>query len=93
VLSEGRVLYRGEPRSLIAQARDKVWHIVTSGEKPDAGLVVVSTRQMDTGVEYRVLGSPSGQYHPISVEPSLEDGYIWLMRQERNRAPEASGGG
>ena len=92
VLSEGRVLYRGEPRSLIAQARDKVWHIVTSGEKPNAGLVVVSTRQMDTGVEYRVLGNPSGQYHPIPVEPSLEDGYIWLMHQERNPASEMSGG-
>jgi ABC-2 type transport system ATP-binding protein len=92
VLNEGRVLYRGEPRSLIAQARDKVWHIVTSGEKPNAGLVVVSTRQMDTGVEYRVLGNPSGQYDPIPVEPSLEDGYIWLMHQERNPASEMSGG-
>jgi len=86
VLNEGRVLYRGEPRSLIAQARDKVWRIVTGGEKPDTGLVVVSTRQLDTGVEYRVLGNPSGQYGPIPVEPSLEDGYIWLMRQERNPA-------
>ncbi|MBN1934749.1 MAG: ABC transporter ATP-binding protein [Anaerolineae bacterium] len=85
VLKDGRVLYRGEPRSLIAQARGKVWRIVTGGEKPDAGLVAVSTRQLDTGIEYRVLGDPAAQYNAVPVEPSLEDGYIWLMRQESNR--------
>jgi ABC-type multidrug transport system ATPase subunit len=83
VLNEGRVLYRGDPRNLIAQARDKVWRIVTKEEKPDAGLIVVSTRQLDTGVEYRVLGHPLEQYNPIPVEPSLEDGYIWLMHHRR----------
>ncbi len=81
VLKEGRVLYRGEPRSLIAQAKGKVWRIVTSGEKPDAGLIAVSTRQLDTGVEYRVLGEPAAQYAAVPVEPSLEDGYIWLMHR------------
>lgn len=87
VLNEGRVLYRGEPRALIGLARDQVWRIVTGGEKPDSGLVVVSTRQLDAGVEYRVLGDPPPQYAPIAVEPSLEDGYMWLMHRERNPAP------
>jgi ABC-2 type transport system ATP-binding protein len=83
VLSEGKVLYRGAPRELIARARGRVWRIVTDGEKPDSGLTVVSTRQLDTGVEYRVLGEPTAQYNAMPVEPSLEDGYIWLMRHEQ----------
>jgi ABC-type multidrug transport system ATPase subunit len=83
VLNEGRVLFRGDPRELIAQARDKVWRITTDGEKPDAGLAVVSMRQLDAGVEYRVLGDPSRQYDATPIEPSLEDGYIWLMRQRQ----------
>jgi ABC-type multidrug transport system ATPase subunit len=86
VLYQGKVLYRGAPRELIARARGQVWRIVTDGEKPDSGLTVVSTRQLDMGVEYRVLGeltdystAPASRAEP--VEPSLEDGYIWLMRQ------------
>jgi ABC-2 type transport system ATP-binding protein len=80
VLSEGKVLYRGAPRELIARARGRVWRIVTAGAKPDSGLTVVSTRQLDAGVAYRVLGEPAARYEAEPVEPSLEDGYIWLMR-------------
>jgi len=83
VLDHGRVLYRGSPRDLIAQARGKVWHIMTQGERPDHGLSVVSTLQMQNGVQYRVIGEPGSQYEAVPVEPSLEDSYMWLMRQTR----------
>ena len=89
VLDEGQVFFRGDPRALIAQARGKVWRIITAGEKPDAGLAVVSMRQLDAGVEYRMLGEPPVHYDAAPVEPSLEDGYIWLMRQVRKNASEA----
>jgi ABC-type multidrug transport system ATPase subunit len=81
VLDRGQVLFRDAPRALIAQARGRAWRITTAGEKPDSGLVVVSTRQLDSGIEYRVLGQPMAQYDAVPVEPSLEDGYIWLMRR------------
>ena len=85
VLDGGRVLFRGDPRQLTAQARGKVWRITTTGEKPDAGLIVVSTRQLDAGTEYRVLGETPTGYDATAIEPSLEDGYIWLMRQVQQR--------
>jgi hypothetical protein len=69
---------------MIGQVRGKVWHITTGGERPDDGLVVVSTLQMQYGVQYRVLGEPGGRYEAVPVEPSLEDGYIWLMQQSRD---------
>jgi ABC-2 type transport system ATP-binding protein len=66
---------------LIDRVRGKVWRIVTPGEKPGGGLIVVSTRQLETGVEYRALGEPPAQVRATPVEPGLEDGYIWLMHR------------
>ena len=79
VLHLGQVLFRGSPRELITQVRGLVWTILTKGESPDAELVVVSTMNVQDGVQYRVVGKPSEHYHPAPVEPSLEDGYLWLM--------------
>jgi ABC-2 type transport system ATP-binding protein len=79
VLHQGKVLFRGSPRELISQVRGQTWTILTMGESPDAGLVVVSTMKVQDGVQYRVVGKPSEAYHPVPVDPSLEDGYLWLM--------------
>ncbi len=81
VLDKGRVVFRGAPTDLIAGARGHVWIIVTPDARPDEGLAVVSTLQMQNGVQYRVIGSPDPKYNAQPVEPSLEDGYIWLMRR------------
>ena len=81
VISQGQVCFRGAPGDLIAQARGQVWHIVTSGERPDNSLSVISTLQLQHGVQYRVLGQPASHFDATPVEPSLEDGYMYLMRQ------------
>lgn len=93
VLFKGKVVYRGSPAQLVAAAEGKVW-IITSpdGTKPDQDLVVVSTRQMAHGVQYRVLGDPAVTYAAIPAEPSLEDGYIWLMNQARRSRPDSEPG-
>ncbi|MCL4879326.1 MAG: ABC transporter ATP-binding protein [Anaerolineae bacterium] len=80
VILKGQILFRGSPQAMIAQVRGKVWHIVTNGERPDHGLSVVSTLQVQQGVQYRVIGEPDPVYSAVSVEPSLEDGYMWLTR-------------
>jgi ABC-type multidrug transport system ATPase subunit len=81
VIGAGRVRFRGSPRELIAQARGHVWTIVTQGERPNSGLSVVSSLQLQDGVQYRVLGESASSYTATPIEPSLEDGYMWLMRQ------------
>lgn len=88
VLWQGVVLFRGRPGELIAQVGGKVWTILgQDGERPDGSLVVVSTRQVSEGVQYRVLGTPGGGNEATTVEPNLEDGYIWLMNQTRAASP------
>jgi ABC-2 type transport system ATP-binding protein len=84
VLYEGKVIFRGEPRELIARARGQVWTILNrSGERPNGGLNIISTLQMQDGVQYRVLGQPEDSWQAVPAEPSLEDGYICLMKQSR----------
>ncbi len=90
VLSKGRVLFQGAPGQLIEQARGKVWTINTAGASPNGGLAVVSTLQMSDTVQYRVLGAnPAPDYAASPVAPSLEDGYIWLMRQKDSETASA----
>ncbi len=83
----GKVIYRGSPQDLIAQARGSAWAITTQGERPNGGLTIVSTLQLANGVQYRVLGNPAGNYEAVPVEPSLEDGYMWLMTQRETGVP------
>ena len=85
VLHEGRVLFWGAPGELIDRARGRVWQIKTKGEKPDKGLAVVSTLRLEDGIQYRVVGEDVSGYEARPVEPSLEDGYMWLMHFENAR--------
>jgi ABC-type multidrug transport system ATPase subunit len=85
VINLGQVLFRGSPGALIAQARGHVWNLTTTGERPDSSLTVISTLQLENSVQYRVVGNPPETSKAVSVEPSLEDGYIWMMQQSRSQ--------
>lgn len=88
VINQGQVTFHGSPHDLIAQARGKTWLITTDGERPNHQLTLVSTLQLQEGVQFRVLGEPNGYANAQPVEPSLEDGYIWLMKQTERISPE-----
>ncbi len=79
VITQGQVLFRGAPRDLIGQARGHVWTINTNGARPNGGVTIVSTLQLQDAVQYRVLGNPQ-EAGGVAAEPSLEDGYMWLMK-------------
>lgn len=81
VINQGQVMFRGSPRDLITRARGKTWLITTGDERPNHDLVLVSTLQLQDGVQDRVLGEPDGYADAQPVEPSLEDGHIWLMKR------------
>jgi ABC-type multidrug transport system ATPase subunit len=83
VINLGKILFRGNPGDLIAKARGQVWNLTTAGECPDSGLTVVSTVQLQSGVQYRVIGQPAQASQATPIEPSLEDSYILLMQQSR----------
>ena len=82
VMRGGSVVFRGSPAQLIERARGHVWTITTANGRPADNLTLVSTLQLQNGVQYRVLGDPDGYADAMQVEPSLEDGYMWLMRAQ-----------
>ncbi len=82
VLQQGQVLFRGSPSEMISAAQGKVCQIAaTNGHKPNDGLVVVSTLHLADAIQYRVVGADARTYPSAQqVQPSLEDGYVWLMK-------------
>ena len=82
VLSEGNLHYQGNPVELTQMAEGHVWTISSAdGTKPNGELTVVSMQHMPNRVEYRVVGKNVDQYPKATAEsPSLEDGYVWLMK-------------
>ena len=89
MMRKGRVLFRGSPADLIEQARGHVWTITaTNGTRPGDSLTLVSTLQLGSGTQYRVVGIPAPNLNATPVEPSLEDGYMWMMRSAHGEADE-----
>lgn len=82
VLAHGQVLYRGTAAGLVERAEGKVWLVQTSGPRPEGDITVVSTLHLGDSVQYRVVGDPDRGLGPVQASPSLEDGYVSLMRGE-----------
>lgn len=84
VLAQGELHYQGSPLELTTMAEGHVWNIIcANGEKPNDGLLVVSTQHMPDGVRYRVVGEEASRYpQAVAESPSLEDGYVWLMNRK-----------
>ncbi|MBN1315485.1 MAG: ABC transporter ATP-binding protein [Anaerolineales bacterium] len=82
VLARGKIIYRGSPVELTRAANGHVWILTADGpEKPNDDLTVVSMVHLAQGIQYRLVGRDV-QGHPAAdtVQPSLEDGYVWLMK-------------
>ncbi len=90
VLHDGRILFDGATPSLIEAARGKVWTVVTPLRgRPTSDATVVSTLHLGSSIQYRIVGSPPEDGQAVPAEPSLEDGYIWLMRTRRGAGDRA----
>lgn len=82
VLSKGRILFHGSPSEMTKSAEGRVWTLVSpDGHKPDNGLSIVSVQHMPEGTQFRLVGANAGHYtNAQNTQPSLEDGYVWLMK-------------
>jgi ABC-2 type transport system ATP-binding protein len=85
-MKNGKVVFQGTTSDLINETRGKVWIITTEGIKPQGNFTVVSTMNTGTSMQYRVVGELSQQAGAAPGEPNLEDGYVWLMREQRHPA-------
>jgi ABC-2 type transport system ATP-binding protein len=81
IMNTGHITFQGNTIELANAARGRVWMVTTSGPKPEGEVTVVSTMNMGTTMQYRVVGELTNPGDAIPVEPSLEDSYVWLMRE------------
>jgi ABC-2 type transport system ATP-binding protein len=81
VLARGQVVFRGSPAELTQAAEGHVWTVTsTRVDPPSPGWTVVSMLHLAEGVEVRLVGpSSEGVTGAVAAQPSLEDGYVWLM--------------
>jgi ABC-2 type transport system ATP-binding protein len=82
VLAQGRVLFRGKPAELTQAADGHVWNVTSARlEEPERGLTIVSMLHLSDGIQYRLVGAQAESYPRAEpARPSLEDGYVWLMK-------------
>jgi len=82
VLARGRTLFAGTISALIEEANGKVFEVETNGKDPEDHFTVVATLHSEDVTSYQVVGGPPSYLETHEVSPSLEDGYVWLMRTE-----------
>lgn len=82
ILAKGKVIFRGSPGDLTHAAEGHVWTLLRSGlERPNHQLRVVSMLHLSEGIQYRLVGEVASDYPDAQeVQPSLEDGYMWIMK-------------
>jgi len=85
VLARGRVIFRGSPLALTEAAAGHVWTCTAPRlEEARPGVTITSMLHLSDGIELRFV-APGADGYPgaVAARPSLEDGYVWLMK---NRA-------
>ena len=83
VMNDGRVLFRGSVPELVSAARGSVWTVsITADSKLEGNGTVISTMHRGATIQYRVVGDVAPGEHAQPAEPSLEDSYVWLMRDQ-----------
>lgn len=83
LMKNGRVLFQGTIMSMLEETQGKVWQVTTPGQKPEGNFTVVSTLNMGNSVQYRIVGEKPSSVEAITLDPSLEDSYVWFMRDSR----------
>jgi ABC-type multidrug transport system ATPase subunit len=81
VLAHGQIIFRDSPVELTRAADGYVWTLTRDDlQKPNGDLTVVSMVHLAEGIQYRLVGDGiEGYPEARQVQPSLEDGYVWLM--------------
>jgi len=77
VLHEGHLRFHGSPDELIHQVEGRVW--VTAADVPETA--VISAQRTDAGLVQRVFSTTRPDPSAQAVAPTLEDAYLWSVRQ------------
>jgi multidrug efflux pump subunit AcrB/ABC-type multidrug transport system ATPase subunit len=87
VLDKGKLRYLGKPIDMAKEAEGHVWQFIIP-EENFAGFVeehlVVHHMSEGENVRIRVISETKPWENAVSVMPTLEDAYLWLLRKKEN---------
>jgi len=87
VLNKGRLSYLGKPIDMTKEAEGHVWQMTLQTEdfqKFVENHLVVHHMSDGDKVRVRVISEDAPGENAVSVKPSLEDAYLWLLRGSRH---------
>ncbi len=82
VLNRGALYYIGKPAKMIDSARGNVWQFVVSEQEFGTlrhEIRIVHHMKFDKGIRIRCLAETKPHPEAITVNPTLEDAYLWLL--------------
>lgn len=95
ILHKGRLRYVGDVAGMLETVRGKIWQLDVTPEE----LPTLRGRYLETGllreggrIHIRIASEEVSGSGFRPVEPTLEDAYIWLMREEKPAQEGADGG-
>lgn len=84
VLDHGKMIWNGATKDLVKQAEGKVY-LISASQKQDRFIqekyTVLNIIASGAGTQYRVLSDMTPKEEYTLQEPTLEDGYMYLLRQ------------
>jgi ABC-type multidrug transport system ATPase subunit len=83
LLNEGRVVFDGAPFELAAKVQGKVWKVSVASQELDffkTKYPVISAIPSEAGYQLRIVAENFVDGPAESVEPNLEDAYVYFMR-------------
>jgi ABC-type multidrug transport system ATPase subunit len=84
VMREGRVVLTGTPEELLRSSVGNVWQFVVSSdeyEKARTSMAISSAVRRPDGVHVRVISDRQPSHDAVSIEPTLEDAYLFTMKR------------
>jgi ABC-2 type transport system ATP-binding protein len=90
ILSHGQLLAHGAPEAALAGVTGKVWEVVVPSSELAAlreKYLISSTAHRSDGVHARVIADAAPTSASRSLEPSLEDAYLFALARQRQLTP------
>lgn len=82
IMKSGKVVFQGTIADLTRETQGKVWMLTTQGTRPEGNFTIVSSLNMGTTIQYRLVGEAPTKGEASLTEPSLEDSYVRLMHEQ-----------
>jgi ABC-type multidrug transport system ATPase subunit len=85
LLNRGELVFSGSPENLVKHAEGHVFRLNLTPfeyEKAKEQYNVISTIPVESGWEVQVVSDDVPKYNPVSLEPNIEDAYVYFMEHK-----------